>query len=122
VDAPLRSERRNPPRKAKRRPRIDIEILYVKRGPRPRFQFEAKRLGLENHVGDYLGKEGLGCFETGQYARDSDDAGMLGYVQKDTCDGWAGKIERSLHKDRVKHHLELFCLSRSFHLSLLSLD
>ena len=94
---------RHPTRKAKKRPRIDIQIVYVKGRPRPRFHFEAKRFGPNNHVGDYLGKEGLGCFLTGDYARDSEDAGMLGYVQHESCDGWAQKIEQSLLKDPAKY-------------------
>src|SRR4051812_30755207 len=57
---------RHPTRKTKRRPRIDIQILYVKGRPRPRFHFEAKRLGPRSPVGDYLGAEGLGCFVTAQ--------------------------------------------------------
>jgi hypothetical protein len=96
---------RHPTRRAKRRPRIDIQILYVKGTPRPRFHFEAKRLGPDNPVGDYLGDEGLGCFVTAQYARESDEAGMLGYVQNETCDSWAEKIKSSLHKDRAKHRM-----------------
>jgi hypothetical protein len=94
---------RHPTRKAKKRPRIDIQIVYVKGRPRPRFHFEAKRFGPKNHVGDYLGKEGLGCFLTGDYARDSEDAGMLGYVQNESCDWWAKKIEQSLQKDTRKY-------------------
>jgi hypothetical protein len=94
---------RHPTRKAKHRPRIDIQIVYVKGRPRPRFHFEAKRFGPKNHVGDYLGKEGLGCFLTGDYARESDDAGMLGCVQNETCDGSAKKIEQSLQKDTAKY-------------------
>lgn len=92
-----------PKRPGKKRPRIDIEILCTRGSPRPRFHFEAKRLGKGNPVGKYLGKEGLGCFLTGQYARDSDQAGMLGYVQDDTCAAWADKIRRALAKDRAKH-------------------
>src|SRR4051794_17169028 len=78
-----------PSRPGKQRPRIDIEILCLRGRPRPRFHFEAKRLGPSNPVSPYLGPEGLGCFVTAQYARDSDEAGMLGYVQGGTCDSWA---------------------------------
>jgi hypothetical protein len=77
----------------------------VKGKPRPRFHFEAKRLGPKNRVGAYLGKDGLGCFVTAQYARESDEAGMLGYVQNDTCDAWVRKIESSLHKNRARHRM-----------------
>jgi hypothetical protein len=67
--------------------------------------FEAKRLGPGNSVGKYAGRKGLGCILAGDYARGHDDAGMLGYVQSDTCDAWARKIETKLHGDRIAHEL-----------------
>jgi hypothetical protein len=92
-----------PKKPAKQRPRIDIEILCTRGSPRPRFHFEAKRLGEGNPVGKYLGEEGLGCFLAGQYARDSDEAGMLGYVQNDTCASWATKIRQAIARASAKH-------------------
>jgi hypothetical protein len=93
----------NPPisgrgRYGKDRKKVDIEIVLTRHIPRPRFHFEAKRLGPEKGVPRYLGIDGLGCFTTGEYASGSDEAGMLGYVQSDACPDWAKKIEASLAK------------------------
>src|SRR5438105_842916 len=87
----------------KSRPRVDIEIIYLQRYPRPRFHFEAKRLYRSDSVAEYLGKEGVGCLVNALYGRDSDDAGMIGYVQSDDCDSWADKIRASLERDAVKY-------------------
>ena len=92
-----------PGKPGKQRPRIDIEILGLSGRPRPRFHFEAKRLGKGNAVGTYLGPKGLGCFVAGRYARNSEEAGMLGYVQASTCDSWAEKIRRSITKYPAKY-------------------
>lgn len=81
-----------PGRLGKSRKRIDIKVVSSHRLPRSRFSFEAKRLGGENPVRDYLGPKGLGCFLAGDYGADEIDAGMLGYVQSDSLDDWAGKI------------------------------
>jgi len=66
--------------------------------PRPRFRFEAKRLGSQHRVSAYLGKDGLGCFLDGRYARTDAIAGMLGYVQDGTASTWADKIGRVMAK------------------------
>jgi hypothetical protein len=95
----------HPTRRGKRRPRVDVQISYTKRYPWPRLHFEAKRLGPGNAVGKYTGRTGLGCILAGDYARTHDDAGMLGYVQSDTCADWAKKIETKLHGDRAGHEL-----------------
>jgi hypothetical protein len=97
----------SPNRKGKRRPRVDIEIVQLQ-GRRPRFHFESKRLGKSPHtVGKYLGKDGLGCFLEAQYARDSDQGGMLGYVQAGSCEKWARRIENSLLKNPQRHGMLL---------------
>ena len=69
-------------REGKYRRRIDIEIIEHRRGPRPRFRFEAKRLRDSDSRREYLGHDGLGCFLDGRYAASDPDAGMLGYVQE----------------------------------------
>ncbi len=69
-------------REGKRRLRIDIEVIEHRRGPRPRFRFEAKRLRNSASRREYLGHDGLGCFLDGRYAASDPDAGMLGYVQE----------------------------------------
>ena len=96
---------RHAKRKGKKRPLVDIEIVDVKSRPRPRFHFEAKRLGKKNGVGKYVGQSGLGCILSGEYARDSNVAGMLGYVQAGTSADWAPKIEKKLHGNRNKYQM-----------------
>lgn len=76
----------------KRRPIVDVELERHTRGPRPRLRFEAKRLGKNSGVRDYVGSEGLGAFLDGYYSRTHNEAGMLGYIQTQTADYWAGKL------------------------------
>lgn len=94
-------------REGKRRRRVDIEFERGQRGPRPRFQFEAKRLRNDRSVGEYLGEDGIGCFLAGDdaYAQAQDEAGMLGYVQTyDEC-AWAAKIQARLGRNPTQYHL-----------------
>jgi hypothetical protein len=92
-------------RKGKHRRRLDIKIASSERRPRQVFSFEAKRLDRNHSVGVYLGKDGLGLFLSGEYARDSDDGGMLGYVQSGDRAGWAAKISQALASSG--HHAAL---------------
>jgi len=94
------------------RKRLDIRVVSAQRLPRSRFSFEAKRLGKDHPVADYLGAEGLGCFLSGDYAREEVDAGMLGYVQTESVDVWAQRVGDGIHAaaslqliagDRWKH-------------------
>ena len=87
-----------PDRRGKRRPRIDIEFVEVRRGPRPRFHVEAKRLYRSDSVREYLGTGGLGMFLEGAYASMWPSAGMLGYVQNRTCTEWLGEVGDRLAK------------------------
>jgi hypothetical protein len=80
----------------RRRPRIDIVVERTGRGPRPRFHFEAKRLNRSGSVAEYVGERGMGCFLSGKYAKDEPDAGMLGYVQRDTPEDWAARLATKL--------------------------
>ena len=95
----------HPKKSGKKRPRVDIEITNVRAGRHPQFHFEAKRLGKGYPVGQYVGRQGLGCIIHADYARDHDDAGMLGYVQTGTCDGWGAKIGQKLMANEVTHCL-----------------
>jgi len=95
---------RHPEKSGKERPIVDIEITNM-RGRRPRFHFEAKRLGKDHAVGQYVDRKGLGCIIAADYAREHDDAGMLGYVQSETCDAWAVKIEKKLLDRGNAYHL-----------------
>ena len=79
-------------RRGKRRLRIDIEFEQVRRGPRPIFQFEAKRLRSAASLHAYLGPGGLGRFLDGRYAKDQDIAGMLGYIQSGTVEQRAAQL------------------------------
>ena len=89
-----------PGRFGKHRKVVDIEFVRVQPGPRPRLLFEAKRLRDGSSVGQYVGKDGLGCFLSGDYALDQQEAGMLGYVQTDGEVAWAQRIRSRLEQKR----------------------
>lgn len=84
------------------RPRVDIELERVLPGPRPRFQFEAKRLYRWTSVSDYLGTGGLQNFTSGTYATGHADAGMLGYVQARSVQEWVDQIQERMEAMRQK--------------------
>jgi hypothetical protein len=90
-------------RAGKKRPRIDIEFERTGHGPRPRFHIEAKRLYRSDSVNEYFGLSGLQMFINGEYAGRWPSAGMLGYVQSETCDAWL----RRLVSGFAARHLEL---------------
>ena len=87
-DPPVHAARR----KGKHRKRVDLRIDSARFRPRARFRFEAKRLGKRHSVKVYLGTEGLGCFLSGDYAAEEDEAGMLGYVQSGDLEDWGEKL------------------------------
>jgi hypothetical protein len=87
-----------PGKRGKKRPRVDIEFERINRGIRPRLRFEAKRLGKNHGVKQYLGQYGLGCFTSGRYPTTHSEAGMLGYVQNRNEAAWANKIEATLRQ------------------------
>ncbi len=89
-------------REGKHRRRIDIEVIEHRRGPRPRFRFEAKRLRDPDSRREYLGHDGLGCFLDGRYAASDPDAGMLGYVQEGTVADHVTTISDALLKDPAR--------------------
>jgi hypothetical protein len=82
--------------KGKKRKRLDIRIDSSSAKPRPRFCFEAKRLGPGHGVSIYLGSEGLGRYLDGSYARECPAAGMLGYVQERAPSEWASEIGQAM--------------------------
>ena len=90
-------------RKGKKRRRVDMRVDSSRSRPRTRFSFEAKRLGKTHGVGKYLGDEGMGCILTGAYARDDDEAGMLGYVQSETPQQGADRIKSKLESDPSRY-------------------
>ncbi len=81
------------------RPRVDIEVERVQRGPRPCYHWEAKRLRDRSSMGAYLGREGLGCYLRAAYARWSEEVGMLGYVEVDDEAAWAARFDQRLQED-----------------------
>ncbi len=110
-DAPLWAEHytvseqirsHTPDKLGKRRPIVDVEFERHKRGPRPRFRFEAKRLGRGAGPGDYLGSEGLGAFLDCYYLRTHNEAGMLGYIQSGAEDQWADKLATRLNSSQYR--------------------
>lgn len=90
-------------RKGKQRKRVDLRIDSGRFRPRARFRFEAKRLGKLHPVTIYLGAEGLGCFLRGDYAREEDTAGMIGYVQHGDLDDWSKKIKDELCRSPTEY-------------------
>lgn len=83
-------------RKGRARQRVDIRLDSSEVLPRTRFCFECKRLGKGHPISRYLGKDGLGCFVQGMYAREDDRAGMLGYIQSDDEKTWAERLSAKL--------------------------
>jgi len=93
-------------KKGKYRQRIDIVCLLTDRKPHWLMKFEAKRLKRPSFlVGKYVGKTGLGEFISGNYARECNTAGMLGYIQSDDCDYWAEQITDALIEKKKEVHL-----------------
>ena len=93
-------------REGKGRKRVDVIIERTQRGKHPRIRFEAKRLKMPVFsAGKYVGKTGLGEFVAGNYAKNDDVAGMLGYIQSDDCDYWAEQIPNALNKKKEEVHL-----------------
>jgi len=93
----------------KKRPRIDIEFVRTGRGIRPRFHVEAKRLYRSDSVNEYFGPRWLQMFISGEYAAGWSSAGMLGYVQSDTCAVWLRRLAAGLASRRVE-----ICASEGF--------
>jgi hypothetical protein len=89
-------------RYGKNRPRIDIEFVFAGRGRRPRFHIEAKRLYRSDSVSEYFGSSGLQMFIGGEYAGIWSSAGMLGYVQSETCATWLRRLASGALARRIE--------------------
>lgn len=98
-----------PNRHGKKRARIDIEFVSVVRGRRPRFLIEAKRLYRSDSISEYFGAGGMQMIVRGQYAAEWHSAGMLGYVQSDSCAKWLKRLAVGL----VHRQAELACKGRA---------
>jgi len=79
--------------------RPDLIFESVERRPRPKYHFEAKRLRKPQSIDDYLGEDGLQCFLSGRYAYESDEAGMLGYIQCDNISIWVRRLQLAIDQD-----------------------
>lgn len=88
-------------RTGRKRWRPDLIFESVERRPRPQYHFEAKRLRKQQSIHAYLGEDGLQCFLSGRYAHESDEAGMLGYVQCDSISTWVKRLQLAIDQD---HH------------------
>jgi len=100
-DPPVKADDRT----GKGRPRVDIILERTERGRHPRYHFEAKRLYREGSDRDYLGDDGLGCFLSGRYAKDENEACMLGYVQSEEETIWAGRISDRLQGSSAMYRI-----------------
>lgn len=92
-------------RKGKSRSRVDIGVECSTPRPGASFSFESKRLARGYTVSKYLGDGGLGCILRGDYARDEDDAGMIGYMQDDDAAYWATQIEETIRADASAYEI-----------------
>lgn len=81
------------------RPDLIFKSTAERRRPRPMYHFEAKRLRTQGSGKEYLGVDGLGCFISGKYASESDEAGMLGYVQCDDTSIWVARLQSAIDQD-----------------------
>jgi len=81
----------------KRRPRTDVCVRCIHPRPEHRFRFEAKRLNGKAALRAYLGDEGMLALVRGYYG-DLPYAGMIGYVQTDTCGGWSERIKDAIRE------------------------
>jgi len=93
-------------RKGKSRPRIDIQVVRTQKGDRPRFGWEAKRLGNGHSVGTYLGCEGMLALLNEYYPSQNGEAGMLGYVQSSTVESWRRKIAHKMSDNPQRYFFE----------------
>jgi hypothetical protein len=107
----------NPPlnvsgKQGKNRPQADMEFEHTSSRPRFRYRIEAKWVGEhKTSLGSakgYLGDEGIGCFLSGKYPADNQQAGMLAYVHSDDEVTWAEKIQAGIEAKkrplRIKDH------------------
>lgn len=89
-------------KQGKNRPLVDMGFEHTSSRPRWRYLIEAKWVGKSKtslgSVKGYLGSEGIGCFLSGKYTVDNQQAGMLAYVHSDDEATWAQKIQACLEK------------------------
>ena len=85
---------------------VDIYCRSFSQHPDAYFVFECKRLnvqydsGFATEVSTYVGKEGMGCFISGQYPTTCGCGGMLGYVMDGNVATAVAAVNRALHENR----------------------
>jgi hypothetical protein len=89
---------------------IDLKIIY-RNQERTYFSLECKRLrvhfpsGFETLAGKYV-TDGMCRYFTGQYARDLDKGGMLGYVMDRDCNKAIENVQKAIEKRRLNLYME----------------
>lgn len=86
-------------RRGKARPRADLTIEQTGNPVRWEFTFEAKRFYKNSGIRKYLGPDGLGMFLSGIYALESQEVGMLGYVQEKDTTHWHDKLFQKMKEN-----------------------
>jgi hypothetical protein len=79
--------------------RPDLVFESLERKPRANYHFEAKRLRKPQSKKDYLGEGGLQCFLSGMYASESNETGMLGYIQCENISTWVERLQVAIDQD-----------------------
>lgn len=92
-------------RTGRRRPRIDICITCINPRPATHFRFEAKRLHDTRSLTAYLGEDGMLAMLTGYYG-DLRLSGMIGYVQRGSCEDWSDRLKTRISADPAKYYAE----------------
>jgi len=89
---------------------IDLKVIY-RNQEKTYFSFECKRLrvhfpsGFNTLAGKYV-TEGMCRYFNGQYARDLDQGGMLGYVMYGNIDVAVNDVEAAIEKRRSSLYME----------------
>jgi hypothetical protein len=89
---------------------IDLKVIY-RNQEKTYFSFECKRLrvhfpsGFDTLAGKYI-TEGMFRYFKGQYARDLDKGGMLGYVMDGNVDVAADDVKAAIEKRRLDLYMQ----------------
>jgi len=89
---------------------IDLKVIY-RNQEKTYFSFECKRLrvhfpsGFDNLAGKYV-TEGMCRYFNGQYARDLDKGGMLGYVMDGNCNEAVKDVQKAIENRRLDLYMQ----------------
>lgn len=101
-DSPIEASDRS----GRSRPRPDI-IIETYLGGRPEYILEAKRLRINGfEASKYIDSDGMGCFISGRYAPQYDEAAMLGYIQSDSLIHWKDRVKKTIDENAEQLCLE----------------